>query len=337
MPLARPHRIAIPIAHGVVLADVTGPSEMFSRAIAPDDQPVYCVRLCGATRTVRTRDCIVHPPFALDELQRADTVLVPGFEDPGKPPDPRIVDAVRMAAQRGARIASVCTGAFVLAATGLLDGRAATTHWAAAALLQRTFPALRVDANVLYVDEGQFVTSAGATAGLDMCLHMIANDAGASVATRTAKLAVMPLLRRGGQAQFIDTGLSTSLPGGHLGPLLQWIEANLRHGLGIDTLARRANVSTRTLNRRFLRETGRPPAEWVLDARIRQARSLLETCACSIERVAEQCGFGGVTTLRERFVEHTGTTPSAYRQQFAVGSSVVSATRIKRGARARST
>ena len=316
MPHVRAHRIAIPIAHGVVLADVTGPSEMFQRAASAAGAPCYRVRLCGATQRVRTRDCVVHAPFGLDELRRADTVLVPGFDDPALPPDPRIVDAVRLAAQRGARIASVCTGAFVLASAGLLDGRTATTHWAAAALLQQRFPGVRVDPNVLYVDEGQVITSAGATAALDMCLHMIGSDVGASVAMRTAKLAVVPLLRRGGQAQFIDAGVRTASARSPLEPLMQWIEANLRQDLSIGVLARRANVSARTLHRRFLQETGRPPAGWVLDARVRRARALLESSACSIESVAEQCGFGGTTTLRERFAEQTHTTPSAYRLQF---------------------
>jgi transcriptional regulator GlxA family with amidase domain len=212
-------------------------------------------------------------------------------------------------------VASICSGAFVLAATGALDGLRATTHWRVAAELARRHPEIEVDAGVLYVDNGRVLTSAGAAAGLDLCLHLVRRDLGAEVAANVARDAVMPLERAGGQAQFIvhepPTGDDSSLA-----PLLAWLEQNLRKELPLPAIARRAAMSTRTLSRRFREQVGTTPALWVTRARIRRAQRLLETTALSVEQVAAEVGFGSPAVLREHFGRIVGTNPLAYRRSF---------------------
>lgn len=229
---------------------------------------------------------------------------------------PRDHRSLRTAADRGTRIASLCVGAFTLADTGLLDGLRATTHWAAASELARRHPAIDVDAAVLYVDNGHVLTSAGAAAALDLCLYMVRQDYGSAVAADTARLSVMPLERAGGQAQFIVH--EPPVPSGTtLRPLLNWMEENLGgEQLDITTIAAKATMSTRTLNRRFQEQIGTTPLQWLHHARLRQAQFLLETTDHSIERVAGQVGFNAVTTFRERFRDLVGTSPQRYRTQF---------------------
>ncbi len=196
-----------------------------------------------------------------------------------------VLAALRSAAASGTRIASICVGAFTLAATGLLDGLRATTHWAAAGELARRYPAVAVDANVLFVDNGQILTSAGAAAGLDLCLHMIRNDHGSAVAADAARIAVMPLERDGGQAQFIVREPPTP-DGATLEPLLRWMEENAHRELTLADIAAQAMMSARTLNRRFREQTGTTPLHWLHRARLRQAQYLLETTSHSVERIA---------------------------------------------------
>jgi transcriptional regulator GlxA family with amidase domain len=253
--------------------------------------------------------------YGLRSLAEAHTVILPGVANPAVPTPAPLVRAVRAAAARGARVASICSGAFLLADTGLLDGKRATTHWLAAAELARRHPSIAVDPDVLYVDEGQLLTSAGAAAGLDLCLHLVRRDHGAAVAADSARRSVMPLERAGGQAQFI-VHEPPAADGASLEPLQRWLEANLHRPLTLEDLARKAAMSTRTLNRRFREQTGTTPLQWLLRCRVRRAQQLLETTSQSIEHVAGRAGFGSAAALRDRFGRVVGTGPRSYRDSF---------------------
>ncbi|AMV48303.1 GlxA family transcriptional regulator [Paraburkholderia caribensis] len=313
------HTVAVLLLPGFVGFDMSIPSEIFSRAhVKGLDQP-YRVFLCGETRRVRNEQFCAEIDRNLDTLAEADTIIVPGVNDPHSPVSRRVIAALCDAASRGARVASICTGAFVLAAAGLLDGRRATTHWLAAEELARCYPAVDVDPTVLFVDEGKILTSAGAAAGMDLCLHMIQQDYGVLPAVHAARLAVVPLARDGGQAQFIrHDGMTASA---WLQPLLKWMRRHLKEPLTISAIAHRARTSTRTLSRRFLAETGMSPLQWLLAARVRRAQELLETTAWSIEQIAYEAGFGSATALRENFRRITGTAPARYRKTFSAPSS----------------
>ncbi len=299
---------------GVVLGDLAGPVELFGRARDDAGRPYYQVKICSEAPEVETEHARLVVPWRLASLSGADTVIVPGVDAADRPIPGPVIRAIRRAAGRGACVASICTGAFVLAAAGLLDGHRATTHWMAAAELARRYPRVEVDSNVLYVDNGPVLTSAGASAGLDLCLHLVRRDFGARVAANAARAAVMPLERAGGQAQFIVHAPPTS--DGSIQPLLGWIERNLDRELTIPAIARRASMSVRTLARRFREQTGTTPAQWVTTARVRRAQRLLETTALAVEEVASQAGFGSAAVLRERFGRAVGTSPNAYRRAF---------------------
>ena len=295
--------------------DLAAPLEVFGRCRLPSGAPAYRTAVCALTEEVETGTFTMRVPHGLSRLAQASTIIIPGTADLDVPVDAEIIDALRSAADRGTRIASLCVGAFTLADTGLLDGLRATAHWAAAAELARRHPAVDVDAAVLYVDNGHILTSAGAAAALDLCLYMVRQDYGSAVAADTARLSVMPLERAGGQAQFIVH--EPPVPSGTtLRPLLNWMEENLGEQLDITTIAARATMSTRTLNRRFQEQIGTTPLQWLHHARLRQAQFLLETTDHSIERVAGQVGFNAVTTFRERFRDLVGTSPQRYRTQF---------------------
>jgi transcriptional regulator GlxA family with amidase domain len=257
-------------------------------------------------------------------LAQAATVIVPGVNDLNRPVPVSVLRGIRRAAERGARVASICTGAFVLAAAGLLDGLRATTHWLAARDLARRHPSIDLDANVLYVDNGRVLTSAGAAAGFDLCLHMVRRDLGADVAASVARLAVMPLERAGGQAQFIEH-VPPSEAVGAMTPLLGWMEQNLSRELPLAVIAARAAMSTRTLSRRFRAQVGTTPAAWLAHARVRCAQRLLETTDLDIEQVAVAAGFGSAAVMREHFGTVVGTSPTSYRRAFS---------RVDRSARA---
>jgi len=309
------HLVAVVAFDGVVLGDLATPCEVFGRARDSKGRPPYDVRVCSAAREVKSTHLALRVPWRLSCLRRADTVIVPGIDDLDRPfPEP-LLRAIRRTAERGARVASICSGAFLLAATGILDGRRATTHWRSAAELARRHPAIDVDPDVLYVDNGNLLTSAGAVAGHDLCLHLVRRDLGAEVAAQVARMAVMPLERAGGQAQFIVHEPPTS-DGASIGPLLAWLERNLGRDLSLPVIARQAAMSTRTLSRRFREQAGTTPALWVTGARVRRAQRLLETTDLSVERVAAEAGFGSSAVLRERFGRIVGTNPQAYRRTF---------------------
>ncbi|GHE64654.1 helix-turn-helix domain-containing protein [Streptomyces vinaceus] len=310
------HTVAVLALDGVIAFDLSTPIEVFGRTRLPGGRPAYRVRVCAAAGEVDAGAFTLKAPWPLRTLAEADTIVLPGVADPDVPFPPEVLDALREAAGRGTRIASICTGAFVLAATGLLDGLRATTHWVAAPLLAARYPAIEVDPDVLYVDNGQFLTSAGAAAGLDLSLHLIRRDHGSAVAADAARLSVMPLERDGGQAQFIVHEHPPAPRGSTLEPLLRWMEENARCELTLDEVAARAGMSVRTLNRRFREHTGTSPLQWLHRARVRQAQYLLETTGHPVERIASQVGFGSPTAFRDRFRRITGTSPNAYRRAF---------------------
>jgi transcriptional regulator GlxA family with amidase domain len=306
----RRHIVAVLAFDGVVLGDLATPCEVFGRAGGR-----YEIRLCSESPRIRSEHVELRVPWRLSALRRADTVIVPGIDHLDRRIPDAVLRAIRHAALRGARVASICTGAFVLAATGVLDGLRATTHWMGAAELARRHPRVTVDADVLYVDNGRILTSAGAAAGLDLCLHLVRRDLGADAAADVARAAVMPLERAGGQAQFIRHE-APAPEGISFAALLEWMERNLGRDLSLATIARQARTSTRTLSRRFREQVGGTPAAWIARARVRKAQRLLEKTDHSIERIAGEVGFGSSTVLRDRFSRVVGMTPQAYRRSW---------------------
>jgi transcriptional regulator GlxA family with amidase domain len=306
--------VAVLVVEGFVPFDLGIPCEVFRTARTRSGKPAYRVRVCAEQPEVRSSAFRLRAPGRLHHVAAAHTVVIPGVEDAAAPISPPVLAAIRAAWANGARIASICSGAFVLAATGLLDGRRATTHWAGAAELARRFPRVAVDPEVLFVDEGRIVTSAGAAAGLDMCLHLVRRDYGQASAAHAARLAVAPLDRSGGQAQFIRREPPQSRES--LAPLLEWMLRNLDRPLDVESLAARARVSPRTFARRFRQQTGTTPIQWLLIARVRRAQELLESGGASIEEVATAAGFESPVTFRARFQRNVGLSPSVYRSRF---------------------
>lgn len=259
-------------------------------------------------------------PYGLDALATADTVIVPSVPmevvDEGAPVPADLVAALRLAAESGARMVSLCTGAFALAEAGLLDGRRATAHWMHTDDLARRYPQVLVDDSVLYVDDGDVLTSAGMTAGLDLCLHLVRSDLGARVAGQLARRMVVPAHRAGGQAQFIDLSIPATEEAG-LGPVLQWATERLHEPLTVHDLARQAGMSPRTFFRQLQAATGTTPLKWLLNERLARAQTLLESTDLSIEQVAERSGLGSAANLRRHFGLHVGVAPREYRKAFA--------------------
>lgn len=246
-------------------------------------------------------------------LTGAGTIIIPGWRDGAEVPPAALVDSLRCAHAGGARLVSICSGVFVLAATGLLAGRRATTHWRHAGRLAAAYPAIRIEPDVLYVDEGQLLTSAGSAAGIDLGLHLIRRDFGTKVANQVARRLVIPPHRDGGQPQFIDAPVQHD--GAALAGLFDWIRANLTADLAAARLARRVGMSERSFLRRFKAVTGATPGEWVVAARVARARELLETGDLPVERVATAAGFGTADTLRHHFRRRLGTSPQRWRDR----------------------
>lgn len=317
------HTVVVVAFHGVVALDLVLPAEAFGHTRLADGSAAYRVKVCAASPVVETTVCPMQIAHGLGALRSADTIIIPGIDSARREVEPRLLKAITAAAARGTRIASVCSGAFVFARTGLLDGMRATTHWAAAETLQALHPAIEVDPAVLYVDNGQLLTSAGGMAQLDLCLHMIRNDHGAAVAAAAARVSVMPLERGGGQAQFIVHEPPAAEQGGSLAATLEWMSKNLKADLGVDVIARHAGMSERSLARKFTEQTGTTPAKWVTRARICHGQTLLETTALAVERVAEEAGFGSAMAFRTRFREVVGVTPAEYRRAFRTRGKVV--------------
>ncbi|HWC79221.1 MAG TPA: helix-turn-helix domain-containing protein [Pseudonocardiaceae bacterium] len=310
------HTVVVLALDGVIAFDLSTPLEVFARTRLPDGRAPYRVWVAAPAPEVDAGPFTLRAGHDLTALAEADTIILPGTADPARPLSDEVVQALRAAAANGTRIASICAGAFVLAATGLLDGLRATTHWVAADLLAKLHPEVEVDPDVLYVDNGQFLTSAGAAAGLDLCLHLIRRDHGSAVAADAARLSVMPLERDGGQAQFI-VHAPPAPDGSSMQPLLAWMQDNIHRELTLEELAARAGMSTRTLNRRFREQTGTTPVQWLHRVRVHQAQYLLETTSHPVERIATQVGFGSATAFRDRFKRVIGTSPAGYRRAFA--------------------
>ena len=257
----------------------------------------------------------IEAPYTLQALDGAGTIIVPGWPL-DRPVPEALIHKLKKAHAEGARIASVCSGAFVLAAAGLLDGKRAATHWRYAEALARRFPSVRIDADVLYVDDGQVVTSAGSAAGIDMCLHLIRRDFGATIANQVARRLVVPPHREGGQKQYIDTPVAAEPSEDAFSELLDQVRASLSARHTVDTMARRAHMSPRTFARRFRAVTGTTPHRWLQRERARLAQQLLETTSLPLDRIAENAGFSDPQLLRLHFKRVVGTSPSDYRRVF---------------------
>jgi AraC family transcriptional activator FtrA len=252
----------------------------------------------------------------LRSLQQAGTIVIPGWRHAGEPPPTALVRALRSAHERGARLVSICSGVFVLAATGLLDGKRVTTHWRYVDRLTSRFPNLRVEPDVLYVDEGSILTSAGSAAGIDLCLHIVRRDYGAEIANQVARRLVMPPHRDGGQAQYVQDPIRSQAAGG-LAPVLHWAQSHLSTALRVEDLARKAAMSPRTFARRFRQQTGTTPHQWLMHQRLLAAQRRLEKTGEAIDRIAEAVGLRTAATLRQHFSRVLGTTPTAYRRRFS--------------------
>lgn len=260
----------------------------------------------------------VSADHGLDVLEHADLIVVPGWRGIDAPVPDGLVAALRAAHQRGARIMSLCSGVAVLAASGLLSGRRATTHWRYVAAIAARYPDISFDAGVLYMDEGSLLTAAGSAAGIDLCLHVVRSDFGAEAANSVARRLVLPPHREGGQAQFIHAPVPQEREGIRLGPLIEWMRERLDEEQPITLLAEKAGMSQRTFQRRFEKTTGLSVGEWLLKERLRHARELLEKpAATSLDDIAVASGFGTLATMRHHFRRRLGTSPGAYRKTFA--------------------
>lgn len=306
--------VALAVTEGMLHFEVSIAYEVFGFAPVDVTVPWYDVSVCG-TDAVRFGRFRLDPDEGLDRLPYADLVIVPGWADVDVAPPAALTDAVRAAHEAGARVASLCTGAFVLAAAGLLDGRRATTHWAHTDVLAARHPAVEVDPDVLYVDNGTVLTSAGKAAALDLCLHLVRLDHGSSVANSVARRLVVPPHRAGGQAQFVAAPVPDR-DDHPLSALLPWIVDRLDRPLTVEDLARQARMSSRHLGRHFRTATGTSPLQWLLTQRIRRAQELLETTDRSVDAIAEATGMGTAATLRRHFNRTIGVPPDAYRRTF---------------------
>ncbi|WP_030463214.1 GlxA family transcriptional regulator [Kitasatospora sp. NRRL B-11411] len=317
MSAPRLRRVAVLVLDGAKPLDVGIPAQVFStRGSMP-----YEVRVCGAAPgLVAGGDGLsYHVAHGLEALEWAESVFVPGYRHPDRDdPPPAVVDALRAAHARGARLAAISTGAFALAATGLLDGRRATTHWHYTRALAAKYPKVRVDENVLFVDEGSVLTSAGAASGIDLCLHVLRGDLGVAASNHTARRLVAAPYRSGGQAQYVPRSVPEPV-GERFAATREWALHRLDGPLTVRALARHAAVSPRTFSRRFVEDTGYTPMQWVLRARVDLARELLERSEHSVERIAAETGLGTGANLRAHFQQILGTTPSEYRRTFTRG------------------
>ncbi len=305
--------VALALSDGVPFYELAAPCEIFGSRAPRGVEGWYDLKVCGPLNARVDRWFRADTEFTYDDLVGADTVVVPACQELNPRPD--LVSAVREAYDRGARVMSICTGAFILAEAGILDGRRAATHWMYAATLAERYPAVSVDTAGLYVDEGRVLTSAGKAAGHDLCLHVVRSDFGATVANRIARRLVMPPHREGGQAQYITTPVQSPTTGG-LSSVLAWALEHLAEPITVEDLAARAHLGTRTLNRHFHARVGTNPLQWLHDQRIRRAQELLEQTDLPVEVVAARVGLTSAAVLRRHFRRALDTTPDAYRRTF---------------------
>jgi transcriptional regulator GlxA family with amidase domain len=298
----------------VVAFDLSIAAQVFGHR---DERERYSFTVCaehpGAVPS--TTGFSVNAPAGLDMLGEADTIIVPGYYPLGQP-SAAARDALRAAAARGTRIASICIGAFALASAGLLDGREATTHWQEADHFRSRFPAVRLNPDVLYVDEGPVLTSAGLSAGIDLCLYLVNRDYGAGAAADVARRMVVAVHRPGGQAQYARRPLPDD---GGLGPTLDWAVAEMHRPLTVGAMAHHAGLPARTFARQFRQQVHLTPMRWLAGQRLLEARRLLEVTDLSVDEVADRCGLGSAATLRVHLARESAITPTAYRQAHRQG------------------
>lgn len=320
MTRRRPHRVAVLALEPVVGYDMAIPSPIFGSATDADGQPLYEVQVCGlSTEPIHTRvGYAIVPAHGPEALARADSVIIPGTRIDGPRLDGSLPDELARALElipRRARVMSICTGAFVLGAAGILDGRPATTHWAYADDFRALYPKVKLDENVLFVDDGDVLTSAGLGAGVDLCLHVVRSDHGSEVANRAARYNVVAPWRDGGQSQFIERQVPDGGSDG-TAPTRAWALRHLGEPLDLGALAAHARMSVRTFSRRFRAETGQPPGVWLTQQRVQHARHLLETTDLSVDAVAAAAGLGTAASLRQHLRTSIGVSPLAYRRTF---------------------
>ncbi|MFD2080414.1 AraC family transcriptional regulator, transcriptional activator FtrA [Actinopolymorpha cephalotaxi] len=314
---AEGRRVVVVAYDGMSVFETGIVTEVFGLERPEFDLRWYDLRICAERNPVRlVGGAELSAAHGLAEIAHAHTVIVPGVPDVHGDPSPELVAALRTAYQRGARIVSICSGAFALAAAGLLDNRPATTHWQYAPLLRQRFPLVRVDADVLYVDDGNVLTSAGSAAGVDLCLHLVRQDFGPSVANAVARRMVVPPHRDGGQAQYVESPVPDELDDDRIAASMAWALAHLEEDLTVSALAAQAHMSRRSYLRHFQRCTGTSPIRWLIVQRVQASLPLLERGDAPVEQVAATVGFATAVTFRHHFAKTMRTSPSAYRRAF---------------------
>ncbi len=314
------HRVAIVVLGGTFVLDLAVAVQAFGRRpsvfakIRHEPEAPYDIVLCGSTVVPTSLGFTIGDLRPVEWIADADTIVVPGLEAPWAPQDPAVLSAVAAAADAGARIVSLCAGAFVLGQAGILDGRRVTTHWALADEFRAAFPRAHLMEHAMYVDDGQILSSGGMLAAADLCLYVLGQDHGQAYANDVSRVLISPPHRAGGQAQYAKAPLRPT--SGSLSPVLEWLVENIAEPLTLEQIAARANVSPRTLERRFRAETGDSVAGWINRRRIERARELLEDSDLSVTQVAHAAGFGSTQSLRRHFLSQTGTSPRHYRDTF---------------------
>ncbi|MDX2967781.1 helix-turn-helix domain-containing protein [Kribbella solani] len=322
MVVRRPHIVAVLAIDPVVGFDLTIPPTVLGAATTADGTKLYDTRVCGLGGPIKAgAGFTMIPDHGPEALAEADTVIIPGTyiaqpRHEGTLPDDLI--AALATIRPGTRIASICTGAFVLGAAGYLDGRPATTHWARAEVFRAVYPDVKLDEDRLFIDDGDLLTSAGLAAGVDLCLHLIRRDFGSEVANRAARHCVVAPWRDGGQSQFIERAVPDEGSEG-TAPTRAWILHRLADEISLPAMAAHSRMSVRTFSRRFKAETGQSPGTWLLQQRVRHACHLLETTDLSVEQVAEEAGLGTAASLRHHLRSGLGVSPLAYRKTFRAG------------------
>ncbi|SFV16493.1 GlxA family transcriptional regulator [Pseudoduganella namucuonensis] len=316
--LSSSHTVAVIAFEGISPFHLSVPCMVFGDDLSRLGVPRYELLICGERpgqiATMSGFGIVVEHNLSM--LERADTVIVPAWPDPEERPSEALLHALRTAHARGARVVGLCLGAFVLAEAGLLDGRTASTHWVWADDFARKYREVKLDPKVLYVDEGNIVTSAGTAAAIDCCLHLLRSDHGAEVASRVARRMVVAPVRHGGQAQYIEQPLPKTHGGDPLSVTLDWAIEHLDQPLSVDMLASRSAMSRRNFTRRFKMKTGTTVTTWLVNYRLAAAQRLLETSDNAVDRIAEMVGFGSTVSLRQHFTAAFSVSPAAYRKQF---------------------
>jgi len=309
------HTVAVVALPDVIAFDLTTAVEVFGRVVLPSGEPGYRVLVCGTESVVSAGPMRIAADHGISEVDGADTIVVPGRNDVSVGTPDEVLRALKSTHADGTRIASICSGAFTLAEAGLLDGKRATTHWLAADLFRATYPEVDLDPDVLYVDEGSILTSAGSAAGLDLSLHLVRRDFGPAIANQVARRLVLPAHRNGGQRQYVEQPVPPR-ENARLADVVADMRTRVDHPFTVAELARAAAMSERTFNRRFIEATGEAPGTWLIRARVERARELLESEDLPMEELARRSGFGSPATLRHHFRRLLSTSPSAYRERF---------------------